>query len=82
MNGDSVKWINMQDSFFHKVLKKEEKALPRLSLLTKNDKIGYLYHGPTIPRIDYHDALFDASRSMIRFKKPHRLIKMMHSQSG
>lgn len=77
MKSDSAKWMNVQDLFFDRLLKKEEKIFPKINLLARNERRGYLYPQRIIPRIDYQDTLFDASRSMIRFKKPHHLIKMI-----
>lgn len=78
MNRDSANWTKMQDWFFDKILKKPEEIWPRLRPLTRDDvRRGYLDPQREITRIDYQNTLFDASRSMIRFKKPHRLIKMI-----
>jgi HD-GYP domain-containing protein (c-di-GMP phosphodiesterase class II) len=78
MSKDSADWIKMQSWFFDKVLKKEGKTRLRLKpLASDNAQGGYLAPKTGVTRVDYQDALFDASRSMIRFRKPHRLIKMI-----
>lgn len=78
VSNNTTDWTKMQDCFFDKILKKQGEGLSRLKSLTKdNIQDGYLDIQRGIARIDYQDALFDASRSMIRFKKPLRLIKMI-----
>jgi len=78
MNGDSTNWTKIQDWFFDKILKKDKEIQLRLKPLPRNSvKNGYLDPHEEITGVDYQDALFEASRSMIRFKKPHRLIKMI-----
>ena len=75
---DSTNWTKMQDWFFDKILKKEKEIRPIFKPLTGSGiSGGYLDSQREITRIDYQDALFDASKSMIRFKKPHRLMKMI-----
>ena len=72
-----------QKIFYHQnhqksILKKEKKTLPPLRSLTKPVVADtYPDREKEIQRIDYQEALFDASRSMIRFKKPQRLIRMI-----
>ncbi len=77
-NDSSTDWSKLQDWFLNKVLQKEDRVLPRLRPLERSRSLpDYIRTRTTIPRIDYQDALFDASRSMIRFKKPRRLIKII-----
>lgn len=78
INRDSLNWTKMQNWFFDKILKNRRDVRSRLKPMIKNSiQNGYLYPQAEITRIDYQDALFDASRSMIRFKKPTRLIRMI-----
>ncbi|MBL7071340.1 MAG: HD-GYP domain-containing protein [Candidatus Omnitrophica bacterium] len=63
MGIDSAEWLKVQDVF--------------LSRLPKNKKSDYHYTQRDSSDIDYGDTLFDASRSMIRFRKPHRLARMI-----
>jgi hypothetical protein len=74
-----MNWTQMQNWFFDKILKEKKEARPRSKPPIKNskEKKGYNYPQREITRIDYQDAFFDASRSMIRFKKPWRLIRMI-----
>ena len=78
MNDNFTNWIKVQDWFFDKILQKDGKLLhtlkpqARSSIQSENIK-----NHREISKIDYQDALFDASRSMIRFKKPRRLIKII-----
>lgn len=65
---EPTNWKDVEDLFFNRVLKKEE---PKIS-----------YEAAALPRedfsrADYQEAIFNASRSMIRFKKPQHLIKMI-----
>lgn len=77
--GDNVAdWVKVQSWLFNKMLKKQERAFSKSrSFNITSIQSGYLTPQKDTPRINYQDALFDASRSMIRFKKPHRLIKMI-----
>ena len=73
-------WIRVQSWFFDKILKKDGKIfLSSKPLAGRDIRPGYFEHRSQkeTPRIDYQDALFDASRSMIRFRKPRRLVKMI-----
>lgn len=73
-------WKDVENLFFNKVLKKEDPGTLY--------KIGDLLREQVSPRdekfrkdhriiADYQEAIFNASRSMIRFKKPQHLIKMI-----
>jgi len=78
VDGNFTNWIKIQDRFFNKVLKKEQRIFPELTpLTTRGMDGGYLEPRREEAKINYQEALFNASRSMIRFKKPHRLIKMI-----
>ncbi len=78
INENYADWIKVQGWFFAKILKHEKKASPQLKPLGRHSvATGYLARQSETPKIDYQNTLFDASRSMIRFKEPRRLIKMI-----
>ena len=73
-------WIRVQSWCFDKILKNEGKIfLSSKPLAGRGIRPRYFERRSQkeTPRIDYQDALFDASRSMIRFRKPRRLVKMI-----
>jgi len=77
---ESTNWKDVEDLFFNKVLKKEEPRVPyRAVALLREDlsRDGVEFHKSHRMISDYQEAIFNASRSMIRFKKPQRLIKMI-----
>lgn len=72
---NSESWLKVQDFFFGKLDNKSEK-LP-LSPHILRGRHEYLSGVSGIPKIDYQDVLFNASRSMIRFRKPQYLVKII-----
>jgi len=79
-NHDCTNWKDVEDLFFSKVLKKEELKAPyKVEGLFKERLYsdGEEFHKSRRIISDYQETLFNASRSMIRFKKPQRLIKMI-----
>jgi len=80
----AANWVRMQSWFVDKTLRNDKWPVSAPGTLNNRAaKSAYLSHRHTmsqvntISRIDYQDALFEASRSMIRFKKPSRLIRMI-----
>ncbi|MBN1872058.1 MAG: HD-GYP domain-containing protein [Candidatus Omnitrophica bacterium] len=74
----NVNWMNIQDWFLDRVLSKD--SIPQSATRPLPSNVisnGYLDFRNEISDSSYQEALFDASRSMIRFKKPHRLIRMI-----
>ncbi len=78
---NGINWKDLEGQFFSRVLKKDmSMALYNVESLFRdevrlNDGGSRENHRATA---DYHEALFNASRSMIRFKKPRRLIRMIN----
>ena len=74
----TANWVNIQDWFLDRVLSKQGMARSKIKLATRSHiSSGYLDIRNEMAGANYQEALFDASRSMIRFKKPHRLIRMI-----
>jgi HD-GYP domain-containing protein (c-di-GMP phosphodiesterase class II) len=77
-NNTITSWAEIQNWLFDTALTKREGAYHKIKSLGKRSMQGdYFGTRRDIIGVDYQDALFDASRSMIRFKKPHRLIRMI-----
>src|SRR3989338_6916277 len=77
---ESTNWMDVEDLFFNKVLKKEEREIShRAAALLREDlyRDGVDLHKSRREISDYQEAIFNAPRSMIRFKNPQRLIKMI-----
>jgi len=77
MDINSADWQKVQDLFFGRFVRDKKKSSPKLNFLAGDRKNGYLYPGGESEGVDYEDTLFDASRSMIRFRKPQHLAKMI-----
>jgi HD-GYP domain-containing protein (c-di-GMP phosphodiesterase class II) len=79
LRDDFANWTKMQDSFFDKILTKQKEIPARFKPKIRNNNVrdGYLNLPKEDPTVNYQEALFDASRSMIRFKNPRLLIKMI-----
>ncbi|MEA3305652.1 MAG: HD domain-containing protein [Candidatus Omnitrophota bacterium] len=75
MHKDPPNWATVQDWFFDKVLGRKEKPGSQLKLPVKQQE--HFSKREKFMKIDYQNALLDASRSMIRFRKPFHLIKMI-----
>lgn len=78
---DYSNWKEIENLFFNKVLKKDgAKALSKANTpVTGESHSKHAGHQPKAEiGNDYQEALFNASRSMIRFKKPYHLIKMIN----
>lgn len=77
---DYNNWREIEGLFFNKVLKKDaDKAYPKITASPQDKyaaKDAGLHQELKLGR-DYQEALFNASRSMIRFKNPRHLIKMI-----
>ncbi len=73
-NQDYNNWKEIENLFFNKVLKKEG---PKPGPPYKQDPKHAILHQELKLGKDYQEALFNASRSMIRFKKPQHLIRMI-----
>ncbi len=70
-------WAKLQDWFVTKLVSQEGSISP-LDQKPVNPNQPPLYHPPIpVPRSDYQAFLENASRTMIRFKKPEHLIKMI-----
>ena len=80
IDNDCTNWKDVESLFFNKVLKKTD---PKASYKAKdllNEHIppeGEKLREGRGAIADYQEAIFNASRSMIRFKKPQHLIKMI-----
>ncbi|MDD5680280.1 MAG: HD domain-containing protein [Candidatus Omnitrophica bacterium] len=73
-------WKDVENLFFNKVLKKEAPGtLYKVDDLIKKQisPDDEKFHRDRRIIADYQEAIFNASRSMIRFKKPQHLIKMI-----
>lgn len=73
-------WKDVESLFFNKVLKKEAPGtLYKVDDLVKKQisPDDEKFHRDRRIIADYQEAIFNASRSMIRFKKPQHLIKMI-----
>lgn len=80
IKSESTNWKDVEDLFFNKVLKREgRKASYRAENPLSEDpyRDGIEFHKSRRIAPDYQEAIFNASRSMIRFKKPQHLIKMI-----
>ncbi len=77
MDINSADWQKVQDLFFGRLLGGRKSPSQRLSFFSKDRGDGYLYPHPDAEAVDYESTLFDASRSMIRFRKPRHLAKMI-----
>ncbi len=73
-----LNWLNFQNLFIERLLVREGKGRPNPSTTSVTPLPSQKIIGPEIEiSRNYHETLLNASKSMIRFKSPEHLIKMI-----